>query len=178
MRLVLSAIGAIGLSLLYPGSVAACIIIGTQPDARQLTADADVIAVAVAREFVSNREAAGDAPLIIDPDGGRIRFEVLETLKGHVLPRQLPLMIRGAFTERDDFNDASVPMNAVRPEGRSGPCFASHYRRNASYLLLLKTTTAGTLTPYWSPLSRVNDQVVPGRDEWVEWVRVASRGSR
>lgn len=79
-------------------------------------------------------------------------------------------MIRGRLTDRDDYNDTPVPRNSVRPEGH-GPCYASSYRRDATCLLFLRSTIEGMLTPYWSSLSRVNDQIDPAGDEWLEWVR-------
>jgi len=48
-----------------------------------LLARSDVIVLAVARDFISNADAAGPAAkVVIDPLRGRVRFEVLETLKG------------------------------------------------------------------------------------------------
>jgi hypothetical protein len=130
----------------------------------------DVIVLAIAREFVPN-PYVGVTTRIPDVYGGHVRFEIAETLVGQVRAKQSPLMIRGSFSARDDFNDTPVPENWVRGQGRGGDCFASTYRRDATYLLMLKTASAGRLTPYWVALGRVNDQVRPEGDPWVSWVR-------
>ena len=169
MRFVWATICAAAVWFL-PSTAYACSVIRIPPS-QELVAQADVIAIAVARTFISNREAAGGANIIVDPDGGRVTFEVVETLKGRLSNRQMPLLIQGRLADRDDFNETPVPTNWPRAEALGGDCFASTYRRDGTYLLLLKTTTRGTLTPYWSPLGRVNDQVHPERDKWVEWVR-------
>jgi hypothetical protein len=49
--------------------------------------------------------------------------------------------LRGALVETDDFNDLQVPYKFVRPDGRSGSCFATSYREGAQYLLMLKKET-------------------------------------
>jgi hypothetical protein len=67
-------------------------------------------------------------------------------------------------------NDSTVPRAFVRPGGQHGNCFALYYREGATYLLILKSQH-GSLTAYWTPLKPTNEQVKPGADEWVEWVR-------
>jgi hypothetical protein len=154
---------------------------------------ADVIVIAVAREFVSkpvapvpNRNPGSSLPPLPPspfqltppppsepfPNGNphrsdRIRFEITDVLKGEGLRT---LLIEGRPVEGDDFNYQRVPLNIIR-RGGDAECYALTYRLGAAYLLLLQTTTNGELSPYWSPLSRLNDQILPGRDPWLEWVR-------
>jgi hypothetical protein len=150
------AVLAFGASLVCVSPAASCsIVASTKPTAIGLIQRADVIVVAVAREPYP---AARD----------HIRFEVTETLKGKAVA---PLIIEGALTDRDDFNNAAVPANGVRPDGLGGSCFASSYRPGAAYLLILQRTTVGKVSPYWAPLSRVNDQIRPNGDRWLDWVR-------
>jgi hypothetical protein len=98
----------------------------------------------------------------------RLLFEVTETLKGKA---PAPLLFKGRFTDRDDFNNVAVPANGVRPDGLSGGCFAYNYRQDAQYLLFLQRTPDGQITPYWAALERVNDQIRPNGDQWLDWVR-------
>jgi hypothetical protein len=96
-------------------------------------------------------------------------FRIISTIKG-TAPVQA-LIIPGYFDSRDDFNDLpQLPRTFVRLGGRHGNCYALNYREGATYLLILKWQQA-RLTPYWTPLKPTNEQVRPGADEWVEWVR-------
>jgi hypothetical protein len=104
-----------------------------------------------------------------------IRFTVLEVLKGTYGGSSL--QVDGYFTEWDDWNETTVPYSFVRREGRHGNCYARQYRQGAEYLLILNESVSspGALTPYWSPLAAVNEQVVGEADPWVVWVRRAAR---
>ena len=147
-----------GASLVCASSAAPCSFAPgspAKPTAIELIQRADVIVVAVAQEL---NLAARD----------HIRFEVAETLKGQTVG---PLFVEGELTDGDDFNDLSASQNFVRPEGRRGTCNARSYRPGAAYLLFLQRTAAGELSPYWAPLSRVNDQIRPNGDQWLDWVR-------
>jgi len=160
-----------------PSPVSACDVVRIPPS-EELVAQADAIVLAVAREFVPNtevRQPSLEVPDVLDFTSigilhGRIRFEIRQTLKGQI-NAQTALLFPGLLTDRDDFNETSVPQNWPRKEARGGNCFALTYRRDGTYLLLLKTRTGDTLDPYWSALGRVNDQVRPEGDEWVDWVR-------
>ncbi len=66
---------------------------------------------------------------------GSVRFTVLETIKGTIVPTSL--VLSGVLTERNDFNDHEPPYRFVRPEGRHGNCFADAYRSQAEFLLFL-----------------------------------------
>src|SRR5512144_933800 len=74
-----------------------------------------------------------------------VRFEVLEVIKGRYSGGTLDLP--GRLTDRDDYNQDTVPYPAVRPAGRTGACFAFSYRKRAQYLLFLRRVQ-GSLTPY------------------------------
>ena len=156
MRASLPALLALFISFVCVSSAAPCTIVkSSQPTAIDLIQRADVIVVAVARELHPRSP-------------GLIQFEVKETVKGDAVTPFL--WIRGRLMDRDDFNDLKVPLNGVRPNGYGGSCYAYDYRRDAAYLLLLRRT-ATELSPYWSPLSRVNDQIRPNGDQWLDWVR-------
>lgn len=164
---------ALGLIVLSASTAFPCSIVGSLPTPGALIASADVIVVAVARERISGPVTN---PPTLDEVGSEILFDITETLKGDVVAPTLT--ITGAFTDNDDFNDTPVTQNWPRPDARGGPCFAYSYRQGASYLLLLKRTRQHTLTPYWSALSRVNDQTRPDGDPWLEWVRSRVGGKR
>ena len=171
MRLVAGGCLALGIWVLSATPAAACDVALVGPARNHTTAalvkKADTIVIAVAREFTSTHP---DPTLWFVPDDGmRVRFEILETLKGK--RTSSPLIVPGWVSETDDFNDADLGANWARPQGRYGNCFAIWYRLGGTYLLFLKRVADGTLTPYWWALGRVNDQVHPGRDEWVDWVR-------
>src|SRR5229473_2295351 len=53
----------------------------------------------------------------------RIRFKVLEVVRGQVTADHL--VLPGVIVDTDDFNDYAPPYNGVRPDGRRGSCFAS-----------------------------------------------------
>lgn len=155
-----------GISLMCASSASPCSIVVVKGAPAGLTAidliqRAGTIVVAVARGLYP---AARD----------HIRFEVTETIKGKAVA---PLLIEGVLTDRDDFNNVAVPANGVRPDGLGGSCYARSYRAGAAYLLFLQPTTVGKMSPYWAPLARVNDQIRPNGDPWLEWVRsrVAAR---
>jgi|SRR5688572_18263291 len=174
---------AFGGSLVCVGPAAACQIVTfkgspAKPTAIELIGRADVIVVAVARESVPASLPQPEIPLFNDPEPrrtDRILFEVTETLKGKAAA---PLLFKGYFTDRDDFNNVAIPANGVRPNGLGGGCFAYHYRRDAAYLLFLQRTPNGELSPYWDALSRLNDQIRPNGDPWLDWVRSRVAGRR
>ena len=191
MRLSLIIPLACGAWLTGASSAAPCSVSGTLPTATELVDKADVIVVAVARELVpmpkppipkgatSSLPALPPSPFqpvpspppppYPDPSrSDRIRFEVKETLKGEPVT---DLLFVGRVSARDDFNDTPETVNEIRPDGRGGSCYAESYRLGATYLLLLKQIPGTGLAPYWTPLSRLNDQIRPAGDRWLEWVR-------
>ena len=103
--------------------------------------------------------------------GGRIAFEVVEVLKAAAGTTPRRLVIDGTLSDRDDFNDQSVPYGMVRPTGRAGTCYARQYRVGAEYLLLLNEEAPGMFTPYWAPLLPTNEQLHGQNDAWLAWVR-------
>ena len=103
-----------------------------------------------------------------EPDS-RVRFQVLETLRGTA---PSTLVLHGYLAQGDDFNDQPSPYTFVRPGGRAGSCLASTYKQNGEYLLFLKKSAqSGELTTYWGPLAPVNEQLHPGNDPWLLWTR-------
>jgi hypothetical protein len=171
-----SVAAVVWLGIVAPASP--CSISGPVPSSDELIRRADVIVIAVARDFLPiphiatslTKPPSSENGVLLSAEDGRVRFEVVETLKGRAAAKQLPLTVEGRLEERDDFNEYPVVDGTVRHNG-DGPCYALSYRFKSPYVLLLKTTKRGTLTPYWSPRSRSNDQLRPGRDEWLEWVR-------
>jgi hypothetical protein len=110
-----------------------------------------------------------------------VDFEVVDVLKGWISDRVISF--EGGIASRDDFNDGPVPYRSVRPGGRSGSCYALNYRLGSHYLLLLRESeVAGrkevSLTPYWSPLRPVNEQIRGPSDQWLYWVILRLNGRR
>jgi hypothetical protein len=134
------------------------------PDIRAFADSADVIIRARAVRLTP-REVP---PSLFSYPNTQVHFEVLEILKGNSVPKEVA--IAGAFVDRDDFNRSVEPYRLVRAAGRHGDCFATEYRPNAEYLLLLRRN-AGVLTPYWAPLAPLNEQIQGPDDPWVRWIR-------
>jgi hypothetical protein len=114
------------------------------------------------------------------PPDSRIRFiefRVEEVLKGDGVPAAF--LIRGILTESDDYNDRPAPYDLVRPAGRSGSCWAYHYKQGADFLLFLKrhdpneedSQEWGDITPYWASMAATNEQLRPVDDAWLRWVK-------
>jgi hypothetical protein len=97
-----------------------------------------------------------------------IRFTVLETLRGTVPDEGLALV--GTLVDRDDFNPLPVPYQMVRMAGQRGDCFASEYREDGEYLLLLREGWYG-LTTRWAALAPLNEQLRGSNDPWLDCVR-------
>jgi hypothetical protein len=109
------------------------------------------------------------------PPDSRVQFRVLEIVRGQMPEERIDL--RGALVETDDFNDLQVPYKFVRPDGRSGSCFATSYRKGAQYLLMLKKVNSGVYTVEWYALGPVNEQLHSTVDPWLIWVRDQARQS-
>jgi hypothetical protein len=93
-----------------------------------------------------------------------VAFEVVEVVRGD-LPG-VPLRVVGIAVGGDDWNDAAVPYEFVRPAGRKGMCYATAYRLGAEYLLFFR---GGSI--YWSPLAPTNEQIHGVDDPWLRWVK-------
>ena len=117
------------------------------------------------------RVRASSTDVVSAPSGSGaehvVRFIVLEQLKG---PRQFDAVARGKLSDQPEMNSGPVPYGSVRRSGLSGGCFAETYQKNGEYLLFLKNVN-GVLTPYWTPLSATNEQIVGPQDGWVLWVK-------
>jgi hypothetical protein len=151
-------------AIVFATEVYACSISGKISNIR-LVGDADAIVRAKAVEYAS---APSDPNMWTTgvPDS-RIRFKVLETIRGEV---NSEVILPGYLVNRDDFNDHSVPYEFVRPGGRAGSC-ANSYRSGGQFLLFLKKTKSGDLTVNWYALAPVNEQLHSEEDAWLVWVR-------
>ena len=148
-----------------------------RPTPQSLVRETDAIVVARAVRAVDppdrKRLFAQDRP----PDGGvverlffgTVELRVEETIKGDAGSPTVTLV--GTVVDGDDFNLGPVPYLSVRPSGTAGACYAYEYRTGAAYLLFLKRSGSGGLTPYWAPLQPVNEQLREGGDPWLDWVR-------
>ncbi len=145
------------------------------------TADAIVRARAVRKATPSEMDSAGlkfIPGVRIPPPEGAVVFDVLEVIKGQNVHN--PLVIGGALTDHDDFNDGPVPYLGVRMEGRTGFCFASTYRQGGEFLLMLFRDQVGRLGPSsrYYPLMPLNEQLHGPEDPWVAWVRAQVKRRR
>ena len=146
-------------------SAGACSRVNAVPAVDDLVARADAIVVATAVH-----DEIQPAP----PGNGLIEFQVEEILAGHPQP---VVRVAGRLVARDDFNDKNPPYTFVRPNGRSGSCFAYDYREGARFLLLLKQSRDGSLTPYWEALAPTNEQLRGLDDPWLAIVRKLATAS-
>ena len=147
-----------------------------RPTVRSLVRDADAIVVATAVRTIDRPDSSGTVPPLppdrFDVDAflnGTVELRVDETIKGTA--GALALRLTGRLVDIDEFNPQPVPYEGVRPSGLRGACFTYEYRTGASYLLFLKRSRTGALTPYWAPLQPVNEQLRDGADPWLLWVR-------
>jgi len=141
--------------------------------ASEMIRGADAIVRALASEYVT---PPADPNLMTTgvPDS-RIRFKVLEVIRGRGIQNEI--ILPGYLSNQDDFNDQASPYSFVRPNGRSGSCFANTYRTEAQFLLVLKKSKDGDYTVNWYALGPVNEQLQSENDPWLLWVRQeAQRG--
>ena len=162
-RILFSIVLASAILLGIQDSVQACQILKATPPEELITL-ADVIVRATAESYEQAPE--GDLRTTGLPKS-TIKFKVVETLKGKVTD---PLLIFGYLSDKDDYNDKPAPFTFIRPGGRAGSCIANTYKKGADFLLFLKLTD-GKLTPYWSALMPVNEQLRSSDDAWLEWVK-------
>ncbi len=148
--------------LLAQASVQACRIKPTPPE--ELVQQADVIVRATADSY--DKAPEGDLWTTGLPKS-TVKFKVIETLKGELTE---PFLIYGYLTDKDDYNDHPVPFTFIRRGGRHGSCIANSYKEGADFLLFLKKRD-DKLTPYWSGLTPVNEQLRTSNDEWLRWVK-------
>jgi hypothetical protein len=98
------------------------------------------------------------------PDKVQVELEVLEVLKGTLAEKTL--LVGGHLSADPDPNDKAPPYNFVRRGGRGGACFAFNYLKRGQFVLFLRRGT-----PYWAPLSAVNEEVSGPDDPWVQWIK-------
>lgn len=97
-----------------------------------------------------------------------VEFRIEETLRGKDVPEGI--VLNGYLSDKDDFNELLVPYMFVRPNGRSGSCFANTYKEGGQFLLFLKKTK-DLYTPNISGLGPTNEQLHSDQDPWLAWVR-------
>lgn len=134
--------------------------------------EADAIVRARAENYTVAPKASPSSTGFDVESDSRIRFKVLEVIRGKV-PGDL--ILPGVLADADDFNDHVPPYNLVRPDGRRGSCFASSYRSRGEFLLMLKKKGDSEFTLDWYPLAPVNEQLHPLSDLWLMWVREHAR---
>src|SRR5688500_11189884 len=103
-----------------------------------------------------------------------IEFQTKEKIWGVDVREKI--VLNGYLTERDDFNDVPLPYRFVRPEGRSGSCFANSYKQGGQFLLFLKRSAFGRdtntgFTINISALGPTNEQLHGPEDPWIKWVK-------
>lgn len=134
----------------------------------EMVTQADAIVRVIAVEYARPQRNPG-MWTTGQPDS-MIRFKVLEVIRGRVLRGSSQLILPGYLVDHDDYNDRAVPYNFVRPNGRSGSCFANSYRSGGQFLLILKRELPGYTTA-WYPLGPTNEQLHSADDPWLLWVR-------
>ncbi len=135
---------------------------GSAQSTRALVRQAEVVVLARALEQRRPPDLTGFPPV-------QVKFQVLELLRGSNFPPEF--WIRGALTDKDDFNTGAVPYLQVRSDGLRGSCYAYFYREGGDFLLLLHRDEEGVLSPYWGIFAPTNEQVRGPSDPWVAWTR-------
>lgn len=149
--------------LLAQVSVQACRSKVSPP--KELVEQADVIVRATADSY--DKVPEDNLGITTGLPESTVKFKVIETLKGKLTE---PLLIYGYLTDKDDYNELLVPYTFIRRGGRHGSCIANSYKEGADFLLFLKKRD-DKLTPYWSALAPVNEQIRGSDDEWLRWVK-------
>jgi hypothetical protein len=135
--------------------------------------DAGAIVRALATEYAVR--PTNPSIVTTDEPDSKVRFKVLEVIRGKDVGPEL--VLPGYLSDRDDFTDDPTPYTFVRPNGRSGSCFANSYRSGAQFLLLLKKRSSGEYTVNWYALGPVNEQLRSETDPWLLWVRQQANGA-
>ena len=132
----------------------------------ELFDNTDVIVRATALKYA---KAPGDPNIRTtgEPDSV-IQFKIEEVLRGKNLPDYI--LLNGYLSDTDDYNETPVPYTFVRPNGRSGSCFANTYKQGAQFLLFLKKVDS-KYTPNISALGPTNEQLRSENDPWQQWVK-------
>ena len=102
-----------------------------------------------------------------DRDGvpkSRVRFSVLETLKG---PWIAEVVLPGFLNDVDDIDTDRALAGIIR----SPSCYRDMYRQGGTFLLLLRHVADGEYTTRFAALRPTNEQVRPLDDPWVRFVR-------
>lgn len=102
----------------------------------------------------------------VAPPEGLIRFKVLETIKGPLMPT---VALPGELVGKDMFSPEKPPYTRAAHAG--GTCFSSFYSVGGQYLLFLNTNEAGHFTANWFPVAPINEQLHSDKDPWLLWVR-------
>jgi hypothetical protein len=97
-----------------------------------------------------------------------ISIEVKEMVKSMAKVENIEIL--GYLVSKDDYNDAPIPYEFVRPSGRYGSCYAFQYKVGADYLLFLKKTKE-VYQLYPDPLAPINEQLHSDTDPWLVWVK-------
>jgi hypothetical protein len=97
-----------------------------------------------------------------------VEFKIEETIRGVDVPKTI--VLNGYLTDKDDYNEVPLPYKFVRPNGRSGFCFANSYKQGAQFLLFLKRGPRG-YTVNFSALGPTNEQLHGPDDPWIKWVK-------
>lgn len=165
MILSLAAVLILSSGTNFPAPILCSIEGGVQPttvkDVQSVVRAAEAVVRVRAIEQRRPPEMSGFPP-------AEVEFEVLEVLKGPAFPTSF--WMRGAITDKDDFNPGTVPYLQMRRGAGGGSCHAYFYAKGGEFLLLLRRTE-GELSPYWAPLLPTNEQVRGPADPWVHWVR-------
>lgn len=131
---------------------------------QEIVARAEVI---VRARAVAEHNTAAPASSEISPSSRQVEFSIIAMLKGTLNDRTM--RVPGYLEDKDDWNP-DTRLTLPRP-GSTLTCHAVNYRRGADYLLLLgHTPQTNSLTPYWVPLARTNEQVRGDDDPWLLWV--------
>jgi hypothetical protein len=136
-------------------------------DPKLLVARAEVIVRAVAVKYAEQQAEVTSAESLRGPRE-IIEFKVEEVLKGEAVPTILH--INGWLSDKDDFNDSSMPLYSIRPDGRGGSCHAYSYKQGGEFLLFVKKR-GDCLTPYWASMAASNQQLHSSDDLWLGWVK-------
>jgi hypothetical protein len=132
----------------------------------QLVVQATSIVVAIPMDYEKKPKSPDEF--------GSIRFDIKRVLKGESSMKQVT--VEGVLTDKDDFNEGTVPYSSVRPSGKQGSCFAYFYKSGAPYLLFLEEQKGSDEhkikepSPYWAPLAPANEQLKSMDDPWLQWV--------
>ncbi|MCL4511929.1 MAG: hypothetical protein M1470_12785 [Bacteroidetes bacterium] len=153
------------------GSDFACTVLGI-PNAANMCTEADEVVRATAIKYI--RRPASQF-LTNGVPHSKIDFHVEQVLKGDSTLHNL--ILNGYLSDRDDFNDTPVPYKIVRPNGRTGSCFANTYKRGAQFLLFLKRSKdvkmPGITTRFtvnFAPAAPVNEQLHSANDPWLYYI--------